>query len=178
MGDAATGRTSVLQKVTGAVKETLALALYLYICIGAVVLLKSAVLRDVGVDIAIWGIAIVKALILAKFMLIGRDLKLGRRFRDRPLIWPIIYHALIFLILLLVLTTMEEILVGSSSPIAHRSILDANLRQRFGVIVVGIQRADRHIDFNPEPDASIQPGDRLVVLGRPDSLKKLEGEAS
>src|SRR5262249_29875715 len=54
MEDAATGTTSLLQKDTGAVKETLALALYLYICIGAVVLLKSAVLRDVGVDIAIW----------------------------------------------------------------------------------------------------------------------------
>ena len=119
MEDAATGTTSLLQKVTGAVKETLALALYLYICIGAVVLLKSAVLRDVGVDFTLWGVAIVKALILAKFMLIGRDLKLGRRFRDRPLIWPIIYHALIFLILLLVLTTIEEILVGA---VHHRPL--------------------------------------------------------
>ena len=34
----------------------------------------------------------------------------------------------------------------------RRSILDANLRQRFGVIVVGIQRQDRPMEFNPEPD--------------------------
>jgi hypothetical protein len=119
MKEAATGTTSLLQKVTGAFKETLALALYLYICIGAVVLLKSAVLRDVGVDFTIWGIAAVKALLLAKFMLVGRELKLGQRFRDRPLIWPILYHALIFLIFLLVLTTIEEILVGA---VHHRPL--------------------------------------------------------
>jgi hypothetical protein len=32
---------------------------------------------------------------------------------------------------------MEEITIAASSPLASRSILDANLRQRYGVIVVG-----------------------------------------
>jgi len=73
---------------------------------------------------------------------------------------------------------MEEILVAPNSPLANRSILDANLRQRFGVIVVGIQRHDRRMEFNPEPDTPIRPGDKLVVLGRPDPLKQLEAEAA
>ena len=72
---------------------------------------------------------------------------------------------------------MEEITVGASSSLATQSILDANLRQRFGVIIVGIQRKDLHMDFNPAPDTTIQAGDKLVVLGRPDSLKELEAEA-
>ena len=46
------------------------------------------------------------------------------------------------------------------------------------MIVVGIQREDRHMEFNPEPDTDIRPGDKLVVLGRPESLKKLETEAA
>jgi K+/H+ antiporter YhaU regulatory subunit KhtT len=33
------------------------------------------------------------------------------------------------------------------------------------------------MDFNPEPDVSILPGDTLVVLGRSESLKRLEVEA-
>ena len=70
--------------------------------------------------------------------------------------------------------SMEEITIGSTSPLANQSIIDANLRQRFGVIVVGIQRADRRMEFNPEPDATIRAGDKLVVLGRPESLKSLE----
>jgi voltage-gated potassium channel len=73
---------------------------------------------------------------------------------------------------------MEEIMVARRSLFANRSIVDANLRQRYGVIVVGIQREDRRMEFNPEPDTRIQSGDRLVVLGRPESLKRLETDAA
>jgi len=72
---------------------------------------------------------------------------------------------------------MEQVTVAPRSRLANQSILEANLRQRFGVIVVGIQRADQRMEFNPEPDTAIFGGDRLVVLGRPESLKKLETEA-
>jgi Trk K+ transport system NAD-binding subunit len=51
----------------------------------------------------------------------------------------------------------------------------ATLRQRYGVIV-GIQRCDRSMEFNPGPDTAIRAGDKLVVLGRPESLKRLEAE--
>jgi len=71
---------------------------------------------------------------------------------------------------------MEEITIGVDSAMANRSILDVNLRQRFGVIVVAIQRRDR-MEFNPEPDMTIGGGDKLVVLGRPESLRRLETEA-
>jgi voltage-gated potassium channel len=73
---------------------------------------------------------------------------------------------------------MEEISISSGSALAGRTILAANLRQRYGVIVVGIQRQDRSMEFNPEPDTSIRAGDRLVVLGRPESLRSLEVEAA
>jgi voltage-gated potassium channel len=73
---------------------------------------------------------------------------------------------------------MEEITIAASSPLASTTILDANLRQRYGVIVVGIQRHDRSMEFNPEPDTAIRIGDKLVVLGRPDSLRRLETEAA
>jgi len=73
---------------------------------------------------------------------------------------------------------MEQITIAAQSTLANRSIVEANLRQRYGVIVVGIQREDRRMEFNPEPDTAIRPGDKLVVLGRPDSLKRLETDAA
>ena len=73
---------------------------------------------------------------------------------------------------------MEEITIVDRIGAGEQSLLDANLRQRFGVIVVGIQRQDRRMEFNPEPDTAIRAGDKLVVLGRPDSLKQLEAEAA
>jgi len=74
--------------------------------------------------------------------------------------------------------SMEQVTIQPGSALASRSILEANLRQRFGVIIVGIQREDNRMEFNPEPETAIRPGDKLVVLGRPQSLKELEKEAS
>jgi voltage-gated potassium channel len=73
---------------------------------------------------------------------------------------------------------MEQITIAAGSALADKTILEANLRQRYGVIVVGIQRKDSRMDFNPEPDTPIHPGDKLVVLGRPESLKRLDTDAA
>jgi voltage-gated potassium channel len=73
---------------------------------------------------------------------------------------------------------MEQITIDPQSALANRSIVEANLRQKYGVIVIGIQREDSRMEFNPEPDTAIRPGDRLVVLGRPDSLKQLDIDAA
>src|SRR5262245_46066685 len=72
---------------------------------------------------------------------------------------------------------MEQIRVAAGSSLAERSIIDANLRQRFGVIVVGIQRAGGRMEFNPPPDAVMKDGDQLVVLGRPANLRELDQAA-
>jgi hypothetical protein len=98
------------------------LALYLYVCFGAVLLYKRAVLNSAGIEYEMWGIAVVKAMILAKFMLLARMLHAEQRFRNKPLIWPIGLHALLFLLVLLVLTGLEELIVGA---IHHRSIADS-----------------------------------------------------
>ena len=73
---------------------------------------------------------------------------------------------------------MEQVTVAAHSALANRSIVEANLRQKYGVIVVGIQREDSRMEFNPEPDTAIRPGDKLVVLGRPESLKRLDADAA
>jgi voltage-gated potassium channel len=69
---------------------------------------------------------------------------------------------------------MEQVHIAAASGLADRTILEANLRQRFGVIVVGIQREDGRMEFNPPPDAMMRANDQLVVLGRPEQLKDLE----
>lgn len=69
---------------------------------------------------------------------------------------------------------MEQVRIAAQSPLAERSILETNLRQRFGVVVVGIQRADGKMEFNPAPEMVMRAGDHLVVLGRASNLRELE----
>ena len=69
--------------------------------------------------------------------------------------------------------SMEQVRIQEGSGLVGQTILDAGIRQRFGVIVVAIRRADGTMDFNPAPDATIRAGDEMVVLGRPQSVKAL-----
>lgn len=88
------------------------LTVYLYIALGALIIMKTAVLHDQGIDFVPWGVAIVKAAVLAKFMLIGDAMHIGNRYSDRPLIWPTLYKAFAFLVLLVVLTIIEQVVIG------------------------------------------------------------------
>jgi voltage-gated potassium channel len=72
---------------------------------------------------------------------------------------------------------MEQVQIGTDTALAGRTIVQANLRQRFGVVVVGIQRANGAMEFNPPPETAMQVGDYLVVLGQAKNLRELEAAA-
>ena len=72
---------------------------------------------------------------------------------------------------------MEQVQIGTDTALAGRTIVQANLRQRFGVVVVGIQRASGAMEFNPPPETAMQVGDYLVVLGQAKNLRELEAVA-
>jgi voltage-gated potassium channel len=72
---------------------------------------------------------------------------------------------------------MEQVQIAEGAPLAGRSIIEASLRQRFGVVVVGIQRASGAMEFNPPPESIMRVGDYLVVLGQAKNLRDLEAAA-
>jgi voltage-gated potassium channel len=72
---------------------------------------------------------------------------------------------------------MEQVQIGQDAPLAGRTIIEANLRQQFGVVVVGIQRASGAMEFNPPPESVMGVGDFLVVLGQAKNLRDLEAAA-
>jgi len=68
----------------------------------------------------------------------------------------------------------DKILVGPTADLVGASLLEADLRKRSGVTVVGIQRGEHKI-VGPTGVEVIHAGDLLLVLGRPadvDALKK------
>jgi hypothetical protein len=105
-------KATLHQRAMHELREFVILAVYLYITLGAVVLMKTAVLHTEGIEFAFWGIAFVKAALLAKFMLLGKAMKIGEHATTGPLIWPTLHKALAFLVLLIVMTIIEEAVVG------------------------------------------------------------------
>jgi voltage-gated potassium channel len=73
---------------------------------------------------------------------------------------------------------MNQVSIADHSALNGQSIAEANLRQRFGVIVVGVQHGRGTIEFNPSPDFRMHTDDLLVVLGPVDSVRRLNALAS
>ncbi len=71
---------------------------------------------------------------------------------------------------------MEELLVEEHSPLVGKTLVNAEIRQRFDIIVVAIKREDGSMLFNPKPDVQIMGRDTLVALGKADSVTRLQAE--
>ncbi|MFZ3359442.1 MAG: hypothetical protein WCA56_16900 [Xanthobacteraceae bacterium] len=116
-------KVSLRQRAIDELKEFIIIAAYLLICFTAIAYLKAAILRAHGIAFAPFGFAAIKALICAKFVMVGRVFHVGDRVKLRlPLIWPVLRKSAAFLMLLLVLNALEEIVVGLTH---HRSVADS-----------------------------------------------------
>ena len=110
------------QRVINELKEIGVLTGYLFIVFGAVNIMKAAVLHSEGIELVHWGAGFVKALLLAKFIMLGKTLRIGEHNRARALIWPTLRKAFVFLVFLVILTIIEEAVMGL---LHHRSIADS-----------------------------------------------------
>ncbi len=69
---------------------------------------------------------------------------------------------------------LEEMMVGKNSPLKDSSVRDADIRQKSGAMVLSIYRVDGRFDSDLHGDTKIGEGDRLIVIGTPEQLEKLE----
>jgi hypothetical protein len=113
---------AVRDRVRHELREMAIITAYLFVCFAAELEFKASVLHAQETLLAPLGIAIVKALICAKFMLLGSAFHVGGRVTRPPLILPTLRRSAAFLVLLIVLNVIEEVVVGL---IHGRSVGDA-----------------------------------------------------
>jgi voltage-gated potassium channel len=68
---------------------------------------------------------------------------------------------------------LAEIPVAGTSELAGKSLATAEVRKRFGIIVVSLKRGEQSY-FNPGPDEVMSSGDTLIVLGKPQAVQSME----
>jgi hypothetical protein len=91
----------------------LAVSAYLLVWFRAVLFYKSTILGKLGIEFAPFGLAAVKALVLGKFILVLEDLKIGERRQGSGILAvEIAKEALLFTLLLIVLSILEEVILG------------------------------------------------------------------
>src|SRR5258708_39329936 len=69
-------------------------------------------LKGQGVEWWPWGLATIKAALIAKFVLVARAFHVAEGRRTRPLIWQTLHQSAVFLAVVVMLDIIEEIVVG------------------------------------------------------------------
>ena len=68
---------------------------------------------------------------------------------------------------------VQEVAIDEDSPLAGRSLREIDLRRSTGMIVVAL-RVGEHIELNPDPDAVLVRGSRLLAMGTSEQCARLE----
>jgi hypothetical protein len=100
------------EKASNEFKRFLAIFLYLWVVFGLLSIHKSVVLSQNHLNYPEHAFAIVNAFVFAKVLLIGEHFRLGTRFSDKPLIYPILHKCFIFTVVLLCFHIAESVLLG------------------------------------------------------------------
>jgi voltage-gated potassium channel len=69
---------------------------------------------------------------------------------------------------------LENLTVGSGSPLADSTVAEA--RKRSKAIVLAVNRKNGQLLANPVDEEKIQAGDSLIAMGTRDELRAMEGE--
>jgi voltage-gated potassium channel len=77
---------------------------------------------------------------------------------------------------------LEEIRIQTGSPLAGHTLAEARIPQKTGLIIIAMRHLDPHgregpWSYNPGPQEEIRIGDVLIVMGHPDQISRLHGEA-
>lgn len=108
-------------------KEMVGIFLYLFFIFGAFIMYRQLVMAQLGIEYHELGFAFIKALVLAKVILIVKFLSLVKRYDDKPLIIPAAYKVFLFTVLSLAFATLEHVVRGLIAGLSISGALDEML---------------------------------------------------
>lgn len=119
------------ERLRGELRRYAIISACLFVCFSVILLYRSAVLLEQGQHFLPFGTAAVKALVLGKFLLIGEAFLVGGRLPVKTLMGRVAMRSLVLLVVLVLLTLVEEVVVGW----VHHSAAAVSLGEFFGPLL-------------------------------------------
>jgi hypothetical protein len=94
-------------------KRFLGIFLYLWVVFALFSIHETIIRAQHNLDFTSHSLAIINAFVLAKVLLVGEHLHLGAGFKEKPLVYPVLYKSLIFSIFLTGFHVAERMIVGT-----------------------------------------------------------------
>ena len=129
------------QKLLEELRKYALISGYLFVCFAVILIYGTSVQSDGAAHSAVpWSMALVKALVLGKFILIGDALSVGSWAQHHPLLHRVAWKSLALLLLLVVFTLLEELVVGwfhgDSVASVTREMLERSWLQRLAPVLL------------------------------------------
>jgi hypothetical protein len=86
--------------------------IYMAVFFGMFSWYRRLILAEYQISYLNYGVALIEAAILAKVIMIGDVLRLGRRLEEKPLIYPTLYKAVVFSVWVAVFGVLEHTISG------------------------------------------------------------------
>ncbi len=109
----------VKERVVSEARQFLVVFGYVWLLLEVFDLHRSLVLGDANL-IRHQSLAILKALAFAKILFVAEEMGLGERFKEKPLIWPVLFKSALFAALLMIFNLLEKAIEHKFWPHAGR----------------------------------------------------------
>lgn len=71
---------------------------------------------------------------------------------------------------------VDEVVLLPTSPLVGKSVVDAEIQRRGGLLIVAVKKSTGPMRFNPGAEVVFQPGDTLIVMGSVDDIDRFRRE--
>jgi len=105
-------KAGIKKKIIHETRDMLLIFLYLALFFCSFTTYRKLVSDELGVSYFHYGFALVKALVLAKVIILGRYVRFARIVDDRPLIYPTLYKVVVFSLFTLAFDVLEHFIGG------------------------------------------------------------------
>ncbi|MFP4478416.1 MAG: potassium channel family protein [Candidatus Izemoplasmatales bacterium] len=68
---------------------------------------------------------------------------------------------------------MEEVIVNKDSVLVGKTLREADISNKIGLIILAIRREDEEIIFNPKANEKLSIDDRMIVVGSKEQIDKI-----
>ena len=114
--DARGCRSSRFPRMSGKIVERMKRLFFVFVYVWiflALFGLHEVILRPEQNFLYVQGLALLNAFVLAKVVYVAEELHVGENFRERPLIYPVLFRSFLFAVILVFFHLIEEIVTGA-----------------------------------------------------------------
>ena len=106
------GEPDIKQRLVSELHQYMIVSFYLWVCFSTLLLYKNSLLDTNNLSLVPLGTAVVKALIIGKFILIGEATHIGVRVKPKVLLYRILWKSVVLLLMLIVFVLAEDLIMA------------------------------------------------------------------